>query len=174
MAHADDGIPRSVDLKQPDPAARRDDSPKLLDHWFNRNKVSERESGNRHREARIGEREAEGIALQPETESRRPFVRRHQHPTGEIEADRFGSEPPAMFRKVPGPAGKVQNPIARPNFETAHEISPPALIGAEGHEPIDAVIARRDAVEHRAHRGCFFVWGRKDAHNAAHHLPRIL
>jgi len=50
----------------------------------------------------------------------------------------------------------------------ADEFAAPALVGVEGHDPVDAVVRGRDAVEHVADGCCFFIRWREDGHGHIH------
>lgn len=167
MAHADEGVAWPVDLEEAEPPARLQHAREFVQHRFDGREVPQREAGNRHREAGIGEGQPKRIALDPEPESGGAFVGCEEHSPREVEADGFGGAVAAVLREVAGAAGEVEHAVGGADIEAAHEVAAPALVRIEGHEPVDAVVAGRDPVEHRAHRGCFLFGAGKDAHSLA-------
>ena len=72
-------------------------------------------------------------------------------------------------RRCPCRGRARARPARRPSASTAG--APPAQVDARGEQPVQQVVARRDAVEHRAHRRLLGGAGRGDA--AGHrHRPR--
>lgn len=133
VAEADGRVSWAIDFEETDPATGRDDPAEFANHRLDRGEVAKREARNGDGETAIGEREVEGIALEPEAKARCALSGREEHSAREIEANRFGGTLAAVFGKIAGTTGEVENAIAGANLQALDEFAPPALIGAEGH-----------------------------------------
>ena len=90
---------------------------------------------------------------------RRPL----EHRRREVEADDLaGAGLPRRHGEVARAAAAVEHPVARRDH-LADGQPPPALVEADGHDPVHRVVDGRDAVEHRAH-----ALGRQGARLVAH------
>ena len=79
-----------------------------------------------------------------------PAVGFAQHRQREIDPHHSSATRSGEFCQVAGPARQVDDAVAASHANPAKSRSPPTLIEPEGEQPIQTVVARRDAIEHRA------------------------
>jgi hypothetical protein len=75
-----------------------------------------------------------------------------EHARREVDADRARARLGRERRQVPGAAGEVDHHVAGAERRRRDRRAPPAAVEPEGQHRVQAVVARRDAVEHRPHR----------------------
>ena len=111
--------------------------------------VSDAEADGGRVELAVRERERQRVALDPLDRAGLP-PRSLEHPRREVEPDDAAPAPLRRDRKVAGAATRVEHAVARPDDLGDGELAP-ALVEADGHDPVHQVVDRRDAVEHAAH-----------------------
>ena len=88
----------------------------------------------------------------------RPVARHCQH--GGVDVGQQ-HRPAATFQPaeadVAGAAGQVQQPVLRARVQRGEEDVLPGTVDAQRHQVVHQVVARRHAVEHRAHHAGFLV-----------------
>ena len=78
-------------------------------------------------------------------------MRRAQHLEREVDSDHVG---PAFHRElcqVARSTGEIDDAISVPDANAIERLPSPALVEPGGEQAIQAVVARRDLVEHRAY-----------------------
>jgi len=85
------------------------------------------------------------LAPLPDAHHRQGEVRRNDVQAGHL--------PLRLEGNVAGAGGDVEQPRAGTQRRLLHDITPPAPILAEGHQPVHQVIAPRDTCEHVLHVG---------------------
>jgi hypothetical protein len=135
-------------IDQRHPAARPDHPGELGEHRTEVDEVPEREPARHTVDGTVRYGEAQGVALH----DRRRGAPGGQHPEGEVDTD--GDQPGMcqVVAEVARPAGDVEHGRAGREPQGADGLPAPADVQAEGHDPVDQVVPRRDPVEHRPHR----------------------
>jgi hypothetical protein len=129
-------------------AARPDDPRQLGEHDPEVDEVPEGEATGHAVDSAVRQRKPLGIALH----DGRRCAPGGQHPEGEVDPDREVPGVRQVVAEVARPTGDVEDGGAGREGQGADCLPPPAHVQAEGHDPIDQVVAGRDAVEHRPHR----------------------
>src|SRR5262249_51919717 len=115
-----------------------------------RAEVAEGEAAGERVGAAVCERERGGVALHEGRTDAAP-ARSGEHSAREVDADDARAAAAREPAEVSRAAREVDHAIAGTDADRGEGRAPPALVEAGGKEPVHRVVARRDALEHRAH-----------------------
>ncbi len=144
---------RNADVEQRDPSAGAHDPAEFGEESRQLDEVAQGKSARRTVDGVIGQGQSQDVGLHPG----RTAAVGGEHPEAEVERQRPVSLAGQVDAKVAGTAGQVDH-CARPwQIEQFHRLASPAHVEAEGHDPVDEVVSRRDGIEHLTNSGHLVV-----------------
>ena len=140
---------RRSDLEEHQPAPWAQHARRFGEHGRDRGEVAEREPAGERVGRRRPQRQGRGVGAH-EGRGDAAAAGHREHDGSEVDPQNARAGRGRQLRQVAGAAGHVDDDVARAEARRRDRGTPPALVESPGEDAVQAVVGRRDAVEHGA------------------------